>query len=151
MADETPGSERGRPDRLTERIGLGVLTRLVHRDLVDEVLAETGRTERRRLDAPYPKVKVLGLGECGTHAVIDAHLAGVLVDERELARPLLASIEPDMLVLADRGFHSRTFSEEAAATDGQLLRRGPCGTVSRPRARWRRMRCRLMSVSNTLR
>jgi hypothetical protein len=24
-------------------------------------------------------VKVLGLGECGTHAVIDAHLGGVLV------------------------------------------------------------------------
>jgi Insertion element 4 transposase N-terminal len=189
---------------LTDRIGLGVLTRLVHRDLVDEVLVDTGRTERRRrllparvvvyfvlamtlffddayeevmrklveglrfvrswdehwqvptssalcqararlgaepirelyarvarplagagtpgawlgelrvmaidgvqldtpdtadnedafgrgvslglgLDAPYPKVKVLGLGECGPHAVIEAHRGGVLVDERELA------------------------------------------------------------------
>ena len=28
--------------RLTDRIGVGVLTRLVPRDLVDEVLAETG-------------------------------------------------------------------------------------------------------------
>jgi hypothetical protein len=189
VVDRNPGGEPGREDRLTDRIGLGVLTRLVHRDLVDEVLAETGRTERRRrllparvvvyfvlamtlffddayeevmrklveglrflrswdehwqvptssalcqararlgaepmrelyarvarplagagtpgawlgdlrvmaidgvqldvpdtadneeafgrgvsqgLDAPYPKVKVLGLGECGTHAVIDA-------------------------------------------------------------------------------
>jgi hypothetical protein len=34
---------------------------------------------------------VLGLGEGGTHAVIDAHLGGILVDERELARPLLAA------------------------------------------------------------
>lgn len=34
--------------RLTDRIGIGVLTRLVSRDLVDEVLAQTGRTERRR-------------------------------------------------------------------------------------------------------
>jgi len=33
---------------LTDRIGLGVLTRLVHRDLVDEVLAQTDRTQRRR-------------------------------------------------------------------------------------------------------
>lgn len=33
--------------RLTDRVGVGVLTRLVHRDLVDEVLAETGRTEKR--------------------------------------------------------------------------------------------------------
>jgi hypothetical protein len=34
--------------RLTDRIGLGVLTRLVDRDLVDEVLAETGKREQRK-------------------------------------------------------------------------------------------------------
>jgi hypothetical protein len=33
---------------LTDRIGVGVLTRLVSRDLVDEVLAETGKVEQRR-------------------------------------------------------------------------------------------------------
>ena len=238
MVDGNPGDGHGRADRLTDRIGLGVLTRLVHRDLVDEVLAETDRTERRRrllparvvvyfvlamtlffddayeevmrklveglrflrswdehwqvptssalcqararlgaepirelyarvarplagagtsgawlgdlrvmaidgvqldvpdtadnedafgrgvsqgLDAPYPKVKVLGLGECGTHAVIDAQLGGILVDERELARPLLASIDPGMLVLADRGFYSTAFWDEAADTGAQLL------------------------------
>jgi hypothetical protein len=33
--------------RLTDRIGLGVLTRLIGRDVIDEVLAETWRTERR--------------------------------------------------------------------------------------------------------
>jgi hypothetical protein len=33
--------------RLTEKIGIGVLTRLVTRDLVDEILIETGRTEQR--------------------------------------------------------------------------------------------------------
>jgi hypothetical protein len=48
VADRITGGERGREDRLTDRIGLGVLTRLVHRDLVDEVLTDTGRTERRR-------------------------------------------------------------------------------------------------------
>ena len=116
VVDENPGGEHGREGQLTDRIGLGVLTRLVHRDLVDEVLADTadnedefGRGVSLGLDAPYPKVKVLGLGECGTHAVIDAHLGGVLVDQRELGRPLLASIEPGMLVLADRGFYSRAF------------------------------------------
>ena len=64
---------------------------------------------------------MLGLGECGTHAVIDAQLGGILVDERELARPLLASIDPGMLVLADRGFYSRAFWDEAADTGAQLL------------------------------
>src|SRR6478672_1541085 len=48
VVDRNAGGEHGRTDRLTDRIGLGVLTRLVHRDLVDEVLADTGRTERRR-------------------------------------------------------------------------------------------------------
>ena len=80
-----------------------------------------GRGVSLGLDAPYPKVKVLGLGECGTHAVIEAHLGEVLVDERELARPLLASIDPGMLVLADRGFYRRAFWDDAAATGAQLL------------------------------
>jgi len=48
VVDGNPGGEHGREGQLTDRIGLGVLTRLVHRDLVDEVLADTGRTERRR-------------------------------------------------------------------------------------------------------
>ena len=48
VTDSDPGGGYGRADQLTDRIGLGVLTRLVHRDLVDEVPAETGRTERRR-------------------------------------------------------------------------------------------------------
>ncbi|MGH3502765.1 MAG: IS4 family transposase [Nocardioidaceae bacterium] len=34
-------------DRLSDRVALGVLTRLVSRDLVDEVLAESGRLEHR--------------------------------------------------------------------------------------------------------
>jgi Insertion element 4 transposase N-terminal len=33
--------------RLTDRIGVGVLTRLIDRDLVDDVLAETGRSGQR--------------------------------------------------------------------------------------------------------
>ena len=85
---------------------------------------QRGRVRTRcqpRPGRPLPEGEVLGLGECGTHAVIDAHLGGVLVDERELARPLLASVEPGMLVLADRGFYSRAFWDEAAATGAQLL------------------------------
>ena len=34
-------------DRLSDRVALGVLTRLVPRELIDEVLLETGRQERR--------------------------------------------------------------------------------------------------------
>lgn len=34
-------------DRLTNRVGLGILTRIVSRDLVDEVVAQTGRRQQR--------------------------------------------------------------------------------------------------------
>ena len=63
MADRITGGERGREDRLTDRIGLGVLTRLVHRDLVDEVLTDTGRTERRRRLLPAPGGGVFRAGD----------------------------------------------------------------------------------------
>ncbi|MFJ9371696.1 IS4 family transposase [Nocardia sp. NPDC101769] len=231
--------------RLTDRIGLGVLTRVVDRDLVDEVLAETGRREKRRrllparvvvyfvlamtlffddayeevmrklvdglgflrswdedwqvptspalckararlgeepvrelyrrvavplagagtpgawlagrrvmavdgvqmdipdtagneeafgrgkthqsLDDPYPKVKIVGLAECGTHAIVDAEIGAVDTDEREITRPLLASFEPGMLVIADRGFFSHEFWREAADTGADLLWRVQSG------------------------
>ncbi|MFE3732969.1 transposase domain-containing protein, partial [Nocardia sp. NPDC059154] len=52
-----------------------------------------GRTHQA-LDDPYPKVKVVGLAECGTHAIIDAEIGAVETDERELARVLLDRFEP---------------------------------------------------------
>lgn len=92
-------------------------------DVPDTAANETafGRSSSKGLDAPYPKVKVVGLGECGTHAVVDAHIGGVRVDERELARPLLPSFEPGMLVLADRGVYGREFWHECIETGADLL------------------------------
>ncbi|QSE87425.1 transposase domain-containing protein (plasmid) [Rhodococcus pseudokoreensis] len=54
--------ETGDGGRLTDRIGLGVLTRIVHRDLVDEVLAETGRVEPRRWLLPGASGHLLRAG-----------------------------------------------------------------------------------------
>ena len=55
---------------------------------------------------PYPQVKIVGLGECGTHALIDASIGSIRQGERELADPLTSSVTPNMLVTADRGFFS---------------------------------------------
>lgn len=55
---------------------------------------------------PYPQVKIVALGECGTQAVLDAQIGSISTGERELAQQLTRSIEPTMLVLADRGFFS---------------------------------------------
>jgi hypothetical protein len=223
---------------LTDRIGLGVVTRLCHRDLVDEVLAETGKAEQRSrllparvvvyyvmaltlfygdayeevmrklvdglstlrlwrrdwtiptspaitaarkrlsdkplrelfrrvavpmarrgaqgawygpwrvmaidgviLDVPdtaensdhfgkhrsatgesaFPQVRVVRLGECGTHAVVSAAIGPQYTGERELARELLVDVAPDMLLLNDRGFFSYDFWQEALRTGAALL------------------------------
>jgi hypothetical protein len=227
---------------LTDRIGIGVLTRLVPRDLVDEVLAETGRREKRsrllpahvvvyfvmalaifrdgyeevmrrltgglvfmrawrqdwavpttgamsqarerlgeapvkalfervsapiavpgapgawlgsrrlmaidgvKLDVPdtpanvagfgrpggltrrpFPQIQVLGLGECGTHAVVAARIGTLSVGERELAAGLLEAVEPGMLVIADRGFFSFEFWRDCLLTGADLLFRVASG------------------------
>jgi hypothetical protein len=228
--------------RLTDRIGVGVLARLVPRDLVDEVLAETGRREKRsrllpahvvvyfvmamalfrdgyeevmrrltgglqfmrawqdewavpttgaisqargrlgeaplkmlfeqvarplaragtpgawlgerrlmaidgvKLDVPdtpaniawlgrpggltrrpFPQIQVIGLGECGTHAVVAAEIGTVSVGEREIAEKLGPSLEPGMLVIADRGFYSFQLWAEFMATGADLLLRVASG------------------------
>jgi hypothetical protein len=55
---------------------------------------------------PFPQIQVVGLGECGTHAVVAAEIGTVSVGEREIAEKLGPSLEPGMLVIADRGFFS---------------------------------------------
>jgi len=223
---------------MTDLVGIGVLTRLVHRDLVDEVLAETGRTEQRSrslparvvvyyvlalclffgepyeevmrllveglqfarswrkgwtipttgaisqarqrlgseplralfdrvavpcaeqgtqgawlrsrrlmaidgfsLDvadtkendaafsrlggdknpAPFPQVRIVGLGECGTHAIVAAQMGTARTNERELTEELISSFEPGMLVIADRGFYSYHLWKLASESGADLL------------------------------
>jgi len=228
--------------RLTDRIGIGVLTRLVPRDMVDEILAETGRREQRsrllpahvvvyfvmamaifgdgyeevmrrlvgglqfmrawrqewsvptsgafsqarerlgeapmkalfeqvaeplaaagmvgawlgsrrlmaidgvKIDVPdtpknaeafgfpgggkrqpFPKIQVVGLGECGTHAVIAAEIGAMDVGERELAAKLSRALEPGMLVMADRGFFSFQLWTEFMSAGADLLFRVASG------------------------
>jgi Insertion element 4 transposase N-terminal/Transposase DDE domain len=50
--------------RLTDHIGIGVLTRLIPRDVVDEVLAETDRLEQRRRLLPARVVVYYVLALC---------------------------------------------------------------------------------------
>jgi hypothetical protein len=55
------GASRG---RLTDVIGIGVLTRLIHRDLVDEVLVVTGRVQKRSRLLPARVVVYYVLALC---------------------------------------------------------------------------------------
>jgi hypothetical protein len=69
----------------------------------------------------FPQARVVGLGECGTHAVIAAELGPISTGERELAQAVLADVEEGMLVIFDRGFFSYDFFAQAAQTEAELL------------------------------
>jgi len=76
---------------------------------------------------PFPQIQVLGLGECGTHAVVAAQIGSLSVGERELAAGLLAWMEAGMLVIADRGFFSFEFWRDCQLTGADLLFRVASG------------------------
>jgi hypothetical protein len=69
----------------------------------------------------FPQVRLVGLAECGTHAVFAAALGPYSSAERALAGEVVAALRPGMLLLADRGFTSYGLWRSAAATGAQLL------------------------------
>lgn len=69
----------------------------------------------------YPQARVIGLAECGSHAIIDAVLGGRRTAEQALLPQLFRSFESDMLVLADRGFYGYDLWRQASATGAALL------------------------------
>jgi hypothetical protein len=76
----------------------------------------------RQKGAGNPQLRLLTLIECGTHAVIDAAFAGYTqLSEVKLARQVLASLKPGMLLLADRNFPGHDLWAEATATGVDLL------------------------------
>jgi hypothetical protein len=68
-----------------------------------------------------PQLRLLALTECGTHAIIDAAFDGVeRASEHKLARRLLPSLQPGMLLLADRNFPGHELWGLAAGTGADL-------------------------------
>jgi hypothetical protein len=69
----------------------------------------------------FPQVRVLGLAEAGTHAIIDAAVGSIRVGEQTMAVQVLRSLRAEMLLLADRGFLSYQLWVKAAGTGADLL------------------------------
>lgn len=69
----------------------------------------------------FPQVRVLGLAECGSHAIIDAAVGAYRQGEQTLAEHVLRSLLPGMLLLADRGFFSYPLWAKASGTGADLL------------------------------
>ena len=82
--------------------------------------------------AAFPLARVVGLAECGTHAVFAAQVGAYRDGESGLAEPLLAALTEDMLLLADRGFFSYALWRKAADTGADLLWRVRVGGRGAP-------------------
>ena len=81
-----------------------------------------GRSGGEKNPAPFPQVRLVGLGECGTHAIVAARLAAALADQRACAAgELVADFGPGMLIIADRGFYSWKLWQAAAVSGADLL------------------------------
>jgi len=76
-------------------------------------------------ESAFPKARVVTVSECGSHAAVLAAVgpsaAGKGTGEQALARPLLARLEEDWLLIADRGFYSWRDWCTAAGTGAALL------------------------------
>jgi hypothetical protein len=78
----------------------------------------SGRGEGR---GAFPQVRLVGLAECGTHALIDVAMGPCRTAEQRLAADVVGALEPGMLCLADRGFYGFKLWETARGTGADLL------------------------------
>lgn len=72
----------------------------------------------------FPKVRVVSVSECASHAVVDAEIGGITgkgSGEQTLARRLYRRLEPDWLLIADRNFYNWSDWCTAADSGAQLL------------------------------
>ncbi len=72
----------------------------------------------------FPKVRVVTVSECGSHAVVDAQVGGVAgkgSGEQSLARSLYPRLEPEWLLIADRNFYNWQDWCAASASGAALL------------------------------
>src|SRR5260221_710205 len=76
---------------------------------------------------PFPQIRVVGLGECGTRAVLGAGMSPLATGEQPLARRLLARLQPGDLLLADRNFLSRALLADVLAAGAHVLWRAKSG------------------------
>jgi len=69
----------------------------------------------------FPQVRLVGLAECGTHALVAVALGPYRRAEQRLATEVVGALGPGMLCLADRGFYSFALWDQARRTGAELL------------------------------
>ena len=87
--------------------------------------AEFGYAGSGRTRSALPKVRVVALAECGTHAFLAAEIGAWAVGEASLAGRLYPRLRPEELLVADRNFYSWDAWAAASASGAGLLWRAP--------------------------
>lgn len=93
-------------------------------DVADEAAnaAHFGYPAASRGQSAFPQARLLGLVECGTHAVVAASIAPYRHSEVAMAAQLLpGKLTDDMLVMADRNFYSFKLWQAVRASGAKLL------------------------------
>lgn len=83
--------------------------------------AAFGRPGGGRGEGAFPQVRLLGLVECGTHAIVDAAMGGLHLGESSLAPSLARSLGPGVLLLVDQGLCGLELWRSLQATEAQLV------------------------------
>ena len=85
---------------------------------------EFGLPDGKHGEGAFPLVRLVGLVEAGTRAVVAAAFAGWRTHELSLAQEVLPALQPGMLLLEDRGFVGYGWWRRVSATGAAILCRG---------------------------
>jgi len=96
-----------------------------------------GRPGSARGRAAFPKIRMVSLIEVATRVAIDFAAMPYCCGEHTIVIRLLRSLQTDMLVLWDRGFHSYKLWRRVMATGAQVLARVQSGLIFTPVRRLR--------------
>jgi hypothetical protein len=85
---------------------------------------EFGLPDGKHGEGAFPLVRLVGLVEAGTRAVVGAAFGPWKTHELSLAAELLAALRPEMLLIEDRGYVGYGWWQRLAATGAAILCRG---------------------------
>lgn len=91
-----------------------------------------GRPGSGRGPAAFPQARVLALCEVGTHVLYKTQIKPCRCGEVTMAPALVRHLQPDMLLLWDRGFLSYDLVQQVRQRDAHLLARIKNNLVFRP-------------------
>ena len=98
----------------------GTCLDLADTDANDAAFGRPG-SKREGSTGAFPQLRMVGLAECGTHAIIDVAMGRCRDAEQNLAPGVFTSLTPGMLMLADRGFFSYSLWSSAQSSGADLL------------------------------